>query len=148
MNNAGSLLLLLLGSIAVILLCVDIPFIMFYLGLGCLLTALNLAIFTVCKIRRHSQLKEFFRNEMSNADKEFINYIFTRKTLDKPGRLDKIFGITQERDFQQKRNEKLLQYHPKKAMELIKLEREINTMVPIFMIALQIGVFYIVKSRQ
>ena len=146
MNNSGSLLLILLGCVAVILLCIEIPFIRFYIGLGSLLLALTLAVITACKIRRHSQLKEFFWNEMNNADKEFVNYIFTRKTLGKPGSLDKLFGITKERDFQQKRNEKLLQYHPEKAMELIKLEREINTMSAIFLIALQIGVIYMINS--
>ena len=146
MNNSGSLLLILLGCVAVILLCIEIPFIRFYIGLGSLLLALVLAVIMVRKIHRHSQLKEFFWNEMNNNDKEFVNYIFTRKTLDKPGRLDKLFGITKERDFQQKRNEKLLQYHPAKAAELIKLEREINTRSAIFLIALQIGVLYILNS--
>ena len=143
MNNAGTLFLILLGTVALLLLGVSIPVIKFYIAVGCLVLALILAVITVRKLHRHSQLKEYFWNVMSNPDKEFVNYVFTRKMLGKPGKLDKLFGINRERDFQQQRNEKLLQYNHVKGIELIKLEREINNLLPIMLIALQIGAIYI-----
>ena len=146
MNNAGTLFLILLGTVALLLLGVSIPVIKFYIAIGCLLLALILAVITVRKIYRHSHLKEYFWNVMSNPDKEFVNYIFTRKLLCKPGKLDKLLGINKERAFQQQRNEKLLQYAPEKAIELIKLEREINNLMPILLIALQFGGIYIFQA--
>ena len=110
MNNAGTLLLILLGIVGIIILCVIVPPLQTIIGIGSGIGALALLIITLKKIHRSMQLKEYFWQIFPDCDKDYLNYGF----------------INRSRKFQTKRREKLLQYDPEKAKELLALENYIN----------------------
>ena len=110
MNNAGTLLLILLVIVGIIILCVAVPPLQTIIGIGSGIGALALLIITLKKIHRSMQLKEYFWQIFPDCDKDYLNYGF----------------INRSRKFQTKRREKLLQYDPEKAKELLALESHIN----------------------
>ena len=109
MNNAGTLLLILLGIVGIIILCVIVPPLQTIIGIGSGIGALVLLIITLKKIHRSMQLKEYFWQIFPDCDKDYLNYGF----------------INRSREFQTKRREKLLQYDPEKGKELLALEDHI-----------------------
>ena len=109
MNNAGTLLLILLGIVGIIILCVIVPPLQTIIGIGSGMGALALLIITLKKIHRSMQLKEYFWQIFSDCDKDYLNYGFIRRG----------------RRFQNERKEKLLQYDPEKDKELLALEDHI-----------------------
>ena len=123
MNNAGTLLLILLGIIGIIILCVAMPLLQTIIGICSGICALGLFGITLKKIHRSMQLKEYFWQIFPDCDKDYLNYGF----------------INRSRQFQTKRREKLLQCDPEKAKELLALESHINpsifAIVVMFMIA-------------
>lgn len=110
MNNAGTLLLILLEIIGVIILCVAVLPLQTIIGAICGVCALGLLGITIKKIHRSMQLKEYFWQIFPDHDKDYLNYGF----------------INRSRKFQAERKEKLLQYDPEKAKELLALESHIN----------------------
>ena len=110
MNNAGTLLLILLGIVGIIILCVIVPPLQTIIGIGSGIGALALLIITLKKIHRSMQLKEYFWQIFPDCDKDYLNYGFIRRSL----------------KFQNERKEKLLQCDPEKAKELITLENDIK----------------------
>ena len=110
MNNAGTLLLILLGIVGIIILCVIVPPLQTIIGIGSGIGALALLIITLKKIHRSMQLKEYFWQIFPDSDKDYLNYGF----------------INRSRKFQTKRREKLLQYDPEKGKELLAIEYHIN----------------------
>ena len=110
MNNAGTLLLILLGIVGIIILCVIVPPLQTIIGIGSGIGALALLIITLKKIHRSMQLKEYFWQIFPDCDKDYLNYGF----------------INRSRKFQTKRREKLLQYDPEKGKELLAIEYHIN----------------------
>ena len=110
MNNAGTLLLILLGIVGIIILCVIVPPLQTIIGIGSGIGALVLLIITLKKIHRSMQLKEYFWQIFPDCDKDYLNYGFIRRG----------------RRFQNERKEKLLQYDPEKGLELLALENYIN----------------------
>ena len=110
MNNAGTLLLILLGCVGIIILCVVVPPMQTVIGVGSGILAFTLFLVTTKKILRSLQLKEYFWQVFPECDKDYLNYGFIRRSL----------------KFQNERKEKLLQYDPEKAKELITLENDIN----------------------
>ena len=110
MNNAGTLLLILLGIVGIIILCVIVPPLQTIIGVGSGMGALALLIITLKKIHRSMQLKEYFRQIFPDCDKDYLNNGFIRRG----------------RRFQNERKEKLLQYDPEKGQELLALENYIN----------------------
>ena len=110
MNNAGTLLLILLVIVGIIILCVAVPPLQTIIGIGSGIGALALLIITLKKIHRSMQLKEYFWQIFPDCDKDYLNYGFIKRS----------------RKFQTKRREKLLQYDPEKGQELLALENYIN----------------------
>ena len=110
MNNAGTLLLILLGFIGIIILCVAMPLLQTIIGIGSGIGALALLIITLKKIHRSMQLKEYFWQGYPDFDEDYLNYGF----------------INRSRKFQTERREKLLQCDPEKGQELLALENYIN----------------------
>lgn len=110
MNNAGTLLLILLGIVGIIILCVIVPTLQTIIGIGSGIGALALLIITLKKIHRSMQLKEYFWQIFPDCDKDYLNNGFIRRG----------------RRFQNERKEKLLQYDPEKGQELLALENYIN----------------------
>ena len=110
MNNAGTLLLILLGIIGIIILCVAMPLLQTIIGICSGICALGLFGITLKKIHRSMQLKEYFWQIFPDCDKDYRNYGF----------------INRSREFQTKRREKLLQCDPEKGQELLSLENYIN----------------------
>ena len=110
MNNAGTLLLILLGIVGIIILCVIVPPLQTIIGIGSGIGALALLIITLKKIHRSMQLKEYFWQIFPDCDKDYLNYGF----------------INRNRKFQNKRREKLLQCDPQKSKELLAIEYHIN----------------------
>ena len=109
MNNAGTLLLILLGIVGIIILCVIVPPLQTIIGIGSGIGALVLLIITLKKIHRSMQLKEYFWQIFPDCDKDYLNNGFIRRG----------------RRFQNERKEKLLQYDPEKGKELLALEDHI-----------------------
>ena len=109
MNNAGTLLLILLGIVGIIILCVIVPPLQTIIGIGSGIGALALLIITLKKICRSMQLKEYFWQVIPDCDKDYLNYGFIRRG----------------RRYQNERKEKLLQYDPEKGKELLALEDHI-----------------------
>ena len=109
MNNAGTLLLILLGIVGIIILCVIVPPVQTIIGIGSGIGALALLIITLKKICRSMQLKEYFWQVIPDCDKDYLNYGFIRRG----------------RRYQNERKEKLLQYDPEKGKELLALEDHI-----------------------
>ena len=110
MNNAGTLLLILLGIIGIIILCVAMPLLQTIIGICSGICALGLFGITLKKIHRSMQLKEYFWQIFPDCDKDYLNNGFIRRG----------------RRFQNERKEKLLQYDPEKGQELLALENYIN----------------------
>ena len=110
LNNAGILLLILLGIVGIIILCVIVPPLQTIIGIGSGIGALALLIITLKKIHRSMQLKEYFWQIFPDCDKDYLNNGFIRRG----------------RRFQNERKEKLLQYDPEKGLELLALENYIN----------------------
>ena len=109
MNNAGTLLLILLGIVGIILLCVAMPLLQTIIAAGCGIGAVLLLIITIKKICRSMQLKEYFWQVIPDCDKDYLTFGFIRRG----------------RRFQNERKEKLLQYDPEKGKELLALEDHI-----------------------
>ena len=133
-KNAGTLLLILGAIIGLLVLCVEYPFVQKAAGGTCVVAALPVLFLLLKSLYRHNQLREFFWNTMPEADKEYINYGSVRRPLGRPGHLDTIFGITREREFQHRRNEKLLRCAEAEAREFIALESRINDLRAAFII--------------
>ena len=110
MNNAGTLLLILLGIVGIIILCVIVPPLQTIIGIGSGIGALVLLIITLKKIHRSMQLKEYFWQGYPDFDKDYLNYGFIKRS----------------RKFQTKRREKLLQCDPQKGKELLAIEYHIH----------------------
>ena len=110
MNNAGTLLLILLGIVGIIILCVIVPPLQTIIGIGSGIGALALLIITIKKIHRSMQLKEYFWQIFPDCDKDYLNNGFIRRG----------------REFQTKRREKLMQCDPEKSKELLALEYHIH----------------------
>ena len=110
MNNAGTLLLILLGIIGIIILCVAMPLLQTIIGICSGICALGLFGITLKKIHRSMQLKEYFWQIFPDCDKDYLNNGFIRRG----------------RRFQNERKEKLLQYDPEKGKELLAIEYHIN----------------------
>lgn len=110
MNNAGTLLLILLGIVGIIILCVIVPSLQTIIGICSGIGALVLLIITLKKIHRSMQLKEYFWQIFPDCDKDYLNNGFIRRG----------------RRFQNERKEKLLQYDPEKGKELLSLEYHIH----------------------
>ena len=110
MNNAGTLLLILLGIVGIIILCVIVLPLQTIIDIGSGIGALALLIITLKKIHRSMQLKEYFWQIFPNCDKDYLNYGFIRR----------------RRRFQNERKEKLLQCDPQKGKELLAIEYHIN----------------------
>ncbi len=106
MNNAGTLLLILLGIVGIIILCVIVPPLQTIIGIGSGICALGVFGITLKKIHRSMQLKEYFWQIFPDCDKDYLNYGFIRRS----------------RHFQKERCEKILQCDPKKGRELLELE--------------------------
>ena len=106
MNNAGTLLLILLGIVGIILLCVAMPLLLTIIAAGCGIGAVLLLIITIKKICRSMQLKEYFWQVIPDCDKDYLNSGFIRRS----------------RHFQKERCEKILQCDPEKGRELLELE--------------------------
>ena len=81
MNNAGTLLLILLGIVGIIILCVIVPPLQTIIGIGSGIGALALLIITLKKIHRSMQLKEYFWQIFPDCDKDYLNYGFIRRSL-------------------------------------------------------------------
>ena len=127
MNNAGTLLLILLGIVGIIILCVIVPPLQTIIGIGSGIGALALLIITLKKIHRSMQLKEYFWQIFPDCDKDYLNYGF----------------INRSRKFQTKRREKLLQYDPEKAKELLALESHINPSLFAIVVMIMIATSFI-----
>ena len=127
MNNAGALLLILLGIVGIIILCVIVPPLQTIIGIGSGIGALALLIITLKKIHRSMQLKEYFWQIFPDCDKDYLNYGFIRRSL----------------KFQNERKEKLLQYDPEKAKELITLENDIELLRFAIVVTVIIAVSFI-----
>ena len=110
MNNAGTLLLILLGIIGIIILCVAMPLLQTIIGICSGICALGVFGITLKKIHRSMQLKEYFWPIFPDCDKDYLNNGFIRRG----------------RRFQNERKEKLLQCDPEKGQELLALENYIN----------------------
>jgi hypothetical protein len=110
LNNAGTLLLILLGIVGIILLCVAMPLLQTIIAAGCGIGAVLLLIITIKKICRSMQLKEYFWQVIPDCDKDYLNFGFIRRS----------------RHFQKERCEKILQCDPEKGQELLALENHIN----------------------
>ena len=106
MNNAGTLLLILLGITGIILLCVAMPVLQTIIAAGCGIGAVLLLILTIKKIYRKLQLIEHFWLVFPDCDKDYLNYGF----------------IKTSRHFQKERSKKILQCDPEKGRELLELE--------------------------
>ena len=106
MNNAGTLLLILLGIVGIIILCVIVPTLQTIIGIGNGIGAWALLIITIKKIHRSMQLKEYFWQIFPDCDKDYLNNGFIRRG----------------RRFQNERCEKILQCDPEKGRELLELE--------------------------
>ena len=74
MNNAGTLLLILLWIVGIIILCVIALPLQTIIGIGSGIVALPLLIITMKKIHRSMQLKEYFWQRYSDFDKDYLNY--------------------------------------------------------------------------
>ena len=127
MNNAGTLLLILLGIIGVIILCVAVPPLQTIIGAICGVCALGLLGITIKKIHRSMQLKEYFWQIFPDCDKDYLNYGF----------------INRSRKFQTKRREKLMQCDPEKAKELLALESHINPSLFAIVVMIMIATSFI-----
>ena len=127
MNNAGTLLLILLGIVGIIILCVIVPPLQTIIGVGSGMGALVLLIITLKKIHRSMQLKEYFWQIFPDCDKDYLNYGFIRCSL----------------KFQNERKEKLLQYDPEKAKEVITLENDIKLLHFAIVVTVIIAVSFI-----
>lgn len=127
MNNAGTLLLILLVIVGIIILCVAVPPLQTIIGIGSGIGALALLIITLKKIHRSMQLKEYFWQIFPDCDKDYLNYGF----------------INRSRKFQTKRREKLLQYDPEKAKELLALESHINPSLFAIVVMIMIATSFI-----
>ena len=110
MNNAGTLLLILLGIIGIIILCVAMPLLQTIIGICSGICALGVFGITLKKIHRSMQLKEYFWQIFPDCNKDYLNNGFIRRG----------------RRFLNERKEKLLQYDPEKGQELLALENYIN----------------------
>ena len=80
MNNAGTLLLILLGIVGIIILCVIVPPLQTIIGIGSGIGALALLIITLMKIHRSMQLKEYFWQIFPDCDKDYLNYGFINRS--------------------------------------------------------------------
>ena len=127
MNNAGTLLLILLGCVGIIILCVVVPPMQTVIGVGSGILAFTLFLATTKKILRSLQLKEYFWQVFPECDKDYLNYGFIRRSL----------------KFQNERKEKLLQYDPEKAKELITLENDIKLLHFAIVVTVIIAVSFI-----
>ena len=127
MNNAGTLLLILLGIVGIILICVAMPSLQTIIGIGNGIGALALLIVTIKKIHRSMQLKEYFWQIFPDCDKDYLNYGF----------------INRSRKFQTKRREKLMQCDPEKAKELLALESHINPSLFAIVVMIMIATSFI-----
>lgn len=127
MNNAGTLLLILLGCIGIIILCVVVPPMQMVIRIGSGILAFTLFLVTTKKILRSLQLKEYFWQVFPECDKDYLNYGFIRRSL----------------KFQNERKEKLLQYDPEKAKELITLENDIELLRFAIVVTVIIAVSFI-----
>ena len=127
MNNAGTLLLILLGIVGIIILCVIVPPLQTIIGIGSGIGALVLLIITLKKIHRSMQLKEYFWQIFPDCDKDYLNYGF----------------INRSRQFQTKRREQLLQCDLEKAKELIALESHINPSLFAIVVMIMIATSFI-----
>ena len=81
MNNAGTLLLILLWIVGIIILCVIEPPLQTIIGIGSGIGALALLIITLKKIHRSMQLKEYFRQIIPDSEKDYLNYSFVCQIL-------------------------------------------------------------------
>ena len=127
MNNAGTLLLILLGIVGIILICVAMPSLQTIIGIGNGIGALALLIITIKRIHRSMQLKEYFWQIFPDCDKDYLNYGF----------------ISRSRKFQTKRREKLMQCDPEKAKELLALESHINPSLFAIVVMIMIATSFI-----
>ena len=127
MNNAGTLLLILLGIVGIILICVAMPSLQTIIGIGNGIGALALLIITLKKIHRSMQLKEYFWQIFPDCDKDYLNNGFIRRG----------------RRFQNERKEKLLQYDPEKGQELLALESHINPSLFAIVVMIMIATAFI-----
>ena len=127
MNNAGTLLLILAVIVGIIILCVAVPPLQTVIGVGCGVCALGLLGITTKKIHRSMQLKEYFWQIIPDHDKDYLNYGFINRSW----------------EFQTKRKEKLLQYDPEKAKELLALESHINPSLFAIVVMIMIATSFI-----
>ena len=127
MNNAGTLLLILLGFIGIIILCVAMPLLQTIIGICSGICALGLFGITLKKIHRSMQLKEYFWQGYPDFDEDYLNYGF----------------INRSRKFQTKRREKLMQCDPEKAKELLDLESHINPSLFAIVVMIMIATSFI-----
>ena len=127
MNNAGTLLLILLGIIGIIILCVAMPLLQTIIGICSGICALGVFGITLKKIHRSMQLKEYFWQGYPDFDKDYLNYGFIKRS----------------RKFQTKRREKLLQCDPEKGQELLALENYINHLLFAIAVMLVIATSFI-----
>ena len=127
MNNAGTLLLILLVIVGIIILCVAVPPLQTIIGIGSGIGALALLIITLKKIHRSMQLKEYFWQIFPDHDKDYLNYGFINRSW----------------KFQTERKERLLQYDPEKAKELLALESHINPSLFAIVVMIMIATSFI-----
>lgn len=80
MNNAGTLLLILLGIVGIILLCVAMPLLQTIIAAGGGIGAVLLLIITIKKICRSMQLKEYFWQVIPDCDKDYLTFGFIRRS--------------------------------------------------------------------
>ena len=119
--------MILLGIVGIIILCVIVPPLQTIIGIGSGIGALALLIITLMKIHRSMQLKEYFWQIFPDHDKDYLNYGF----------------INRSRKFQTERKEKLLQYDPEKAKELLALESHINPSLFAIVVMIMIATAFI-----
>lgn len=127
MNDAGTLLLILLGIVGIVLLCLEIPVLQIIIAVGCGIYAFFLLLATVLKIYRSMKLKEYFWQVFPECDKDYLNYGF----------------ILRNRKFQKERSEKLLQCDQVKGLELIKLENSINNSLYAILVLMMVAVLFL-----
>ena len=127
MNNAGTLLLIWLVIVGIIILCIAVPPLQTVIGVGCGVCALTLLIITLKKIHRSMQLKEYFWQIIPDHDKDYLNYGFINRSW----------------KFQTKRKEKLRQYDPEKAKELLALESHITPSLFAIVVMIMIATSFI-----
>jgi ABC-type antimicrobial peptide transport system permease subunit len=127
MNNAVTLLLILLGIVGIIILCVIVPPLQTIIGIGSGIGALALLIITLKKIHRSMQLKEYFWQIFPDCDKDYLNNGFIRRG----------------RRFQNERKEKLLQCDPQKGKELLALESHVNPSLFAIVVMIMIATAFI-----